>query len=690
MDASADAVPLPVEPSLAEVRALARDHNLVPLRHTFIDDCETPVSAFLKLRGRNPEHPAFLLESAEQGQRVGRYSFIGVRPRSVLRWSLGDPGDPYALAAEEVGRWNQAPLPDLPPFSGGLVGYFGYDLVRTVEPLGDPNPDPVGLPDMALMLSDVLVVFDHLKHTITILVNVFAEDGGDLDAAHADAIATILKARTLLAGPVPRPDTLRAPRAVPAFTSNLERPQFEAIVARIIEYVHAGDAFQVVPSQRWSADVDADPFSIYRGLRVVNPSPYMYFLDFRDFQVAGASPEPLLTVSGRHVSTRPIAGTRPRGADAEEDAVIAAGLLRDEKERAEHVMLVDLGRNDLGRVCEYGSVQVDTLHGRRDLLARHAHRLVGLRDAARGHRPDGRAAQRPARRDAVRGAEGPCDADHRRARAGQARRLRRRDRLSRLHRRPRHVHPHPHGRAEGRARAHPGRRRHRRGRQARLRVRGVGEQGARGEGRDRARRDAGGLVVSATADAPRVLVIDNYDSFTYNLVQFLGELGADLEVVRNDRAGVDELLARRPDRVVVSPGPCTPNEAGISLEVVRRFPEAGIPTLGVCLGHQSLAQAFGGRVIRHEPVHGKTTTIRHDGRTIFRGLESPLTVGRYHSLVVAQDVPDCFEVSATGGGVVMAIRHLELPAEGVQFHPESVLTDGGMLMLESFLEGPAD
>src|SRR6185436_2939707 len=352
---------LPVTPSLDEVRALARDHNLVPVRHTFIDDCETPVAAFLKLRGADPQSPAFLLESAEQGQRVGRYSFIGVRPRAVIRWSLGDEGDPYDIAAREVGRYRQAELPDLPPFSGGAVGYFGYDLVRTVEPLGDPSADLLGLPDMALMLSDVLVVFDHLKHTITILVNVYAEDrGADVDASYAAARETIAQAKALLAGPLPAGATPTPARARPEFTSNMPREQFEAMVARIVEYVHAGDAFQVVPSQRWSADIDADPFSIYRGLRVVNPSPYMYFLDFRDFQIAGASPEPLLTVSGRHVSTRPIAGTRPRGANADEDKEIAAGLLADEKERAEHVMLVDLGRNDLGRVCEYGSVQVDS------------------------------------------------------------------------------------------------------------------------------------------------------------------------------------------------------------------------------------------------------------------------------------------------------------------------------------------
>jgi anthranilate synthase/aminodeoxychorismate synthase-like glutamine amidotransferase len=187
----------------------------------------------------------------------------------------------------------------------------------------------------------------------------------------------------------------------------------------------------------------------------------------------------------------------------------------------------------------------------------------------------------------------------------------------------------------------------------------------------------------------RVLVIDNYDSFTYNLVQYLGELGAEIEVVRNDRETVDALLGGDWERLVVSPGPCTPNEAGISLEAVRRFPEAGVPTLGVCLGHQALAAAFGGRVVRHRPVHGKTGVIEHDGRAIYRGLPSPLTVGRYHSLIVADELPECLEVTARGDGVVMGIRHRELPAEGVQFHPESVLTDDGMALLANFLAGAA-
>ena len=183
----------------------------------------------------------------------------------------------------------------------------------------------------------------------------------------------------------------------------------------------------------------------------------------------------------------------------------------------------------------------------------------------------------------------------------------------------------------------------------------------------------------------RVLVVDNYDSFTYNLVQYVGELGGEIEVVRNDRATVEELLIRGYDRVIVSPGPCTPNEAGISLEAVRRFPEAGIPLLGVCLGHQALVQAWGGRVVTHHPVHGKTARIEHDGRTIFRGLPSPLEVGRYHSLIAEPALPDTLEQSAVADGIVMAVRHRELPAEGVQFHPESVLTQEGRRLLANFL-----
>ena len=184
----------------------------------------------------------------------------------------------------------------------------------------------------------------------------------------------------------------------------------------------------------------------------------------------------------------------------------------------------------------------------------------------------------------------------------------------------------------------------------------------------------------------RVLVIDNYDSFTYNLVQYLGELGAEVEVVRNDRATVEELLERSPDRLVVSPGPCTPHEAGISVEAIAAFSRAGTPVLGVCLGHQSLVEAFGGRTVRGDPIHGKDAEVEHDGRTIYEGLPSPLVAGRYHSLVADPELPNELEQTASFGEVVMGVRHRELPAEGVQFHPESVLTPHGKQLLSNFLK----
>ena len=365
MAVAADTADLEISPSRDEVRELARDHTLVPLRHTFIDDCETPVSAYLKLRGAGP---SFLLESAEQGQRFGRWSFLGVQPRSVIRLEEGvltvdgtprEFDDPYRAVTEELARYRLAELPDLPPFAGGAVGLFGYDLVRSFEPsVGAANSDDVGIPDLALMVSDVLLAFDHFTHEVTILANVFA-DGGDLDASYSEAVAAIVDVRERLSAPVPR--TRAGRREFPSFQSNLGEGGYADAVERCKEYIRAGDAYQVVPSQRWSADLPVDAFSIYRGLRAVNPSPYMYFLDFEDFEIAGASPEALVTVRGREARQRPIAGTRPRAATAEEDLQVADDLLADEKERAEHVMLVDLGRNDLGRVCEYGSVVVDEL-----------------------------------------------------------------------------------------------------------------------------------------------------------------------------------------------------------------------------------------------------------------------------------------------------------------------------------------
>jgi len=364
-------------PDLESARELAGSGTVVPVVHSYVEDSETPVSAFLKLRG---DGPAFLLESAEQGGRLGRYSFLGFSPRLLLRWIDGellewedddasDPlapptkrtpaPDPYSAVAERIGAFELVGGEDL-PFPGAAVGLFGYDLVRTVEPLGEPNPDPLGLPDLALMVPELVVAFDHHRHEVSIIALAFSGEG-DFDASYGRAVELIDRTRERLRREIPRVEGSPAPGSAPRFESNQTREEFESNVERIVDYVYAGDAYQVVPSQRFSAPCPVEAFSIYRGLRAVNPSPYMYFLDFGDFEIAGASPEPLVKVTGEKVETRPIAGTYPRGDSEEEDRANAEALLADPKERAEHVMLVDLGRNDLGRVSEYGTVQVDEL-----------------------------------------------------------------------------------------------------------------------------------------------------------------------------------------------------------------------------------------------------------------------------------------------------------------------------------------
>ena len=370
-------------PDLDAARELAEPGTVVPVVHTYVEDAETPVSAFLKLRG---EGPSFLLESAEQGGRLGRHSFLGFSPHLMLRWGDGElhewtgeaaaeldaaptrataAPDPYAAVAERVAAFRLVGGEDL-PFPGAAVGLFGYDLVRTVEPLGPPNPDPLGLPDLALMVPELVVAFDHHRHEVSIIALAFSGEH-DFEASYARAVELIDRTRERLRREIPRGQGTGG-RGQGAgedpqigWESNLSQDEFERIVARIVDYVHAGDAYQVVPSQRFSAPCPMEAFSIYRGLRAVNPSPYMYFLDFGDFEIAGASPEPLVKVTGGRVETRPIAGTYPRGESEEEDRANAEALLADPKERAEHVMLVDLGRNDLGRVSEYGSVVVDEL-----------------------------------------------------------------------------------------------------------------------------------------------------------------------------------------------------------------------------------------------------------------------------------------------------------------------------------------
>jgi anthranilate synthase component 1 len=362
-------------PSLGEARGLARDYDVVPLYAEFIGDLETPISAVLKFAG---EETVFLLESAEAAERFGRYSFLGFDPKRTLSYRDGlytvvdadgvrevPAPDPFRGLAGIVGRKSVAPLPNLPAFVGGAVGYFSYDAVRYLERLPDAPPQDLHVPEAYFAVTDTLVVFDHLRHKVLVVSLIDAArlrdvEGEGFAAAYRRATDDIRRVAERLSAPLTR-RALSAGNGGFEISSNFTRASYEEVVERAKEYIRAGDAFQIVPSQRFQAEIgDLDPLLLYRGLRTVNPSPYMTYLKLGDLFLVGASPEPLVRVEGRRVMTRPIAGTRPRGATPDEDGALAEELLADKKERAEHVMLVDLGRNDLGRVSEVGSVELSS------------------------------------------------------------------------------------------------------------------------------------------------------------------------------------------------------------------------------------------------------------------------------------------------------------------------------------------
>ena len=372
------------QPSRECFAMLAKEHAVVPVWREVLADLQTPLAVYDRLR--RATHPTFLLESVERGESWGRYSFIGLRPfcrldaRAGEVWVTGAlppavagpvesaarTGDPLATLEALIDALHAPELPGLPPLFAGAVGYIGYDAVRWIERIPDTGADDLGMDDVRLVLPGQLVAFDHLRQRLTVVTNVLVSEGngwGDgpgadaqYDAAVAASEALVARLATpLRARPVPPPRAVTVTNA----KANMPREAYLAAVETAKEHIHAGDAFQIVPSHRFSLRTDADPLSVYRVLRVINPSPYMYLFDWGDLQVVGSSPEALVRVRGGRADIWPIAGSRPRGATDEQDAELEASLLADAKERAEHVMLVDLARNDLGRVCALGSVVVD-------------------------------------------------------------------------------------------------------------------------------------------------------------------------------------------------------------------------------------------------------------------------------------------------------------------------------------------
>jgi anthranilate synthase component 1 len=343
-------------PTLEEVKKRQSDGNSIPVYREIVADLETPVSAFLKIKR---DGPSFLLESIEGGQRVARYSFIGTEPYKTLLVTEQEGIDPLLLVEEELNHFKVAAVEGLPRFYGGAVGYLGYESATRFEKLPVPETDTLNLPMALFMFSNTLLVFDHVTHKIKVVSQVRLD--GDITKAYSEATQKIDELINRLSQPLTIPAAEPQKNQQSGFDSNFTREEFMQGVRKIKQYINAGEVIQVVLSQRLSRPTNLPPFNIYRALRTINPSPYMYYLDFKDFQIIGTSPEILVRVEDGMVMTRPLAGTRPRGQTPEEDLRLEQELRSDEKERAEHIMLVDLGRNDIGRVSQPGSVKVSEL-----------------------------------------------------------------------------------------------------------------------------------------------------------------------------------------------------------------------------------------------------------------------------------------------------------------------------------------
>ncbi len=703
---------------LAEVQAMAEaGYGVIPLVERF-KLTETAGAVYERLRG---DGPSFMMESAETDERQGRYSFIGVDPEAIIRLENGqmmvngEPQefeDPYDFVEDLVTGRKVAPVEDLPPYFGGAAGSFGYDLARYREPsIGQPNADPLDLPELALMIPKATIAFDHYKKEVSIISNVTVDPNDDPVAvleAYNDSVNAIACVKQRMADREPVQEQPANYEHL-EFSSNMSEQEYEDAVEQGIEYIKAGDVSQVVPSQRFSSDkpVDKDfAYKAYEELTRLNPSRYAFVFNFGDFQMAGCSPETLVRVTGNEVDHMAIAGTRARGETPEKDLELADELLADEKETAEHQMLVDLSRNDVSKVSDAGSIEVPVhmkvekyshvLHLTSEIKGRLAPDKTAL-DALASIMPAGtlsgapkiRAMQiidelEPDKRGLYGGAVGYLNSSgnldscifirslivdkkgyvHVQAGAGVVADS---DPTSELNETV--------IKAAAPIRAinavtNPIQKRQRL-------VDAVVNNGAN-------RRPLIGPALK------HVLLIDNYDSYVQNLANFLMIAGATVELVRND-ISYDEMKEYKPDLVVVSPGPKTPQDAGISIDAMRLFPDRGVPTLGVCLGNQALVAAYGGEVGRYTPVHGKTSKVIHDGKTIFRGINmNPLEVMRYHSLIADSVLPKELERSvyfkeSDGKNIVMGVRHKDLPAEGVQFHPESLYTQQGQTMINNFV-----
>ncbi|KAJ3021281.1 bifunctional tryptophan synthase trp1 [Thoreauomyces humboldtii] len=729
-------------PSEEEISALvsSRAGNIIPVYSEISADLITPVSAYLRLA----EHSdySFLFESVAGGERISRYSFLGAAPYKVIRTGEFEDvkGDPLLVVENELDDVRYVPVPGLPEFTGGAIGYMAYDCVRYFEPRTDrPLRDPIAIPDSILMFCDTIVVFDHLHHILQV-VSHFRVDNTDsqqqqIHAEYARVAVELEKVMALLTNehiPVPPQPPIELDQST---ESNVGQEKYEGFVKTLQHHITEGDIIQAVPSQRLKKKTTLHPFNAYRTLRSVNPSPYMFYVNVKDFQIVGASPEMLVKVENNTVYTHPIAGTRKRGKTPEEDEALAADLLADLKERSEHIMLVDLGRNDVNRICDPSTVKVDSLmHIERYSHVMHIVSNVSgtLRsdktrfDAFRSIFPAGTVSGAPKvkameliyelegeKRGIYAGAVGYFAYSGGMDTAIAIRTMLFKDGYVYLQAGAGIVYDsvpvteweETVSKLKSNVTTIKKAEEYYQNLQAKTQTQGSSEAKAAGVTRaDPLTKPASARTPSTKLSSREIgstklptdresatditLLIDNYDSFTWNVYQYLSEAGANVVVFRNDQVTLEQCIALNPRNVVISPGPGRPADAAISNDVIRHF--AGkIPVLGVCLGEQCMFEIFGGTVTyAGEIVHGKTTPVLHDGKGLYEGVAQGIECTRYHSLVGdAKTLPASLEITSwIQNGLVMGVRHKEFVVEGVQYHPESIASEGGRKIFTNFLK----
>eukprot|EP01119_Soliformovum_irregulare_P001344 TRINITY_DN11070_c0_g1_i1.p1 TRINITY_DN11070_c0_g1~~TRINITY_DN11070_c0_g1_i1.p1 ORF type:complete len:765 (-),score=245.42 TRINITY_DN11070_c0_g1_i1:23-2317(-) len=742
-------------PSFEDVQASAdgRRYNLIPISQTIEWDPTllTPLECYLRIR--RGDH-SFILETAIHTAEGCQYrnSVIGTEPYQITQTAedlAQEDGqdlrslDPLIDLERELAKYRVDPQYALEPpvLNGGAVGYVSYDCVKYFEPRvkeAGKLSDDLKIPETLFLFCNSFVYLDHEKSCLQIVALCSLE--GDLEANYKLASDRIHELFRRVEGNVSEDDytSITHNQRDPG-TSNYGEEGYKGFVDKLKERIADGDIIQCVPSHRITRSTGVHPFQIYKSLRKLNPSPYMFYMDLKDFHILGCSPELLVKVTDGKIANHPIAGTRKRGANKEEDEALRKDLLSDEKEISEHVMLVDLGRNDVNRVAVPSSTKVDSLMHIE--LYSHVMHIVshvsgklreGLTsfDAFRSIFPAGTLSGAPkvksmefisqlekCKRGVYGGAVGYFSFF--RGDADTCIAIR-----SMLHK-------------DGKAYLQAGGGIVYDSNRDDEYVETINKMGATSKAVTMAEDDMFGmsqsdrrtpivlessvaaynesfrkkfvqvekvdlsrdqvhleikLKIARGFDTERrkggILMIDNYDSFTWNLYQYLSQLGQHVTVIRNDQITVEECLQLEPEKVVISPGPSWPKDAGISSDVMRAF-EGKVPILGVCLGLECMYEVYGGKITHcGEIKHGKTSPITHDGKGVFSGIPQNIPVTRYHSLAAPADkMPSVIEVTAqTSSGIVMGMRHKTYTVEGVQFHPESIKTDFGMEMLANFLK----